>query len=98
MNVRPVMLPEPIWGRLATIAHDRETTIEDLLVAAVKQIIDPATIEERIVDLARAGWPDKVIASKTGALVGRVAKIRRDAGIPANKFRPYHATETRKAA
>ena len=94
----PVYLPEPIWGRIATIADDRGVSVEDLLTTAVMQIISPGTVEERIVDLVRAGFPDKVIASRTGEVVGRVANIRRNAGLAPNKFRPHHNIENRRAA
>lgn len=94
----PVYLPEPIWGRMATIADDRGVTVEDLLTTAVMQIIAPATVEERIVELVRAGFPDRVISTRTGEVVGRVATIRRRAGLAPNRFRPHHNYETRTAA
>jgi hypothetical protein len=95
MNVKPVLIPEIIWGKLATVADDRGVSVEDILVAAVRQIIDPATVEERIVDLVRAGWPDRVIAGKTGELVARVATVRRAANLPPNKFRPWMGAEAK---
>lgn len=84
--MKSVILPDTIWGRIISVAEDRGVTVEDILVAAVRQIIDPATVEERIIDLVRAGWPDKVIAGKTGELVNHVAAVRRSAGLPPNKF------------
>lgn len=90
----PVYLPEPIWGRLATVADDRGVSVEDILTTAVRQLIDPMTVEEQIVDLVRAGWPDKIIAAKTGQVLGRVARVRRAAHLPPNKFRPWMNTHS----
>lgn len=83
----PVHLPEIVWGKLATVADDRGVTVEDILTTAVMQLIAPSTAEERIIQFARAGFPDAVIADRTGQLLARVAEIRRGAGIPANRYR-----------
>ncbi len=83
----PVLLPEVVWGKLATVADDRGVSVEDILTSAVMQLIAPSTVEERIVQFARAGYPDAVIADRTGQLVARVGEVRRAAGVPANRFR-----------
>ncbi len=35
----PVTLPEPVWGRLASIADRRGVTVADLLAGAVRALV-----------------------------------------------------------
>lgn len=85
--VRHVGIPESVWGRLASVAETRGVTVEDLLVASITEVIKPRSRQERIVQLAHAGLPDRVIAERTGELKGFVGEVRRRAGIPVNKQR-----------
>lgn len=80
-----VILPDDVWGLLATVADDRDTTVSDLLVAAVAQIVKPRDRRERVLLLVRAGFTDALTAERTGELRQYVGSIRRGAGLPANR-------------
>lgn len=82
---RTVILPEKVWGRLVTRAEDRGVPVEEFIVAAVNQLITAQSVEERIVDLVRVGFPDRAIAERTGELLHRVAAVRRRAHLAPNK-------------
>ena len=84
-GVKQVTVPERVWGRLASEADNRGVTVEDVLVEAINHVIRPQDRREQIVVLALAGWTDRDIAERTGEVVGFVATVRRQAGIPANK-------------
>jgi len=81
-------LPEPIWGRLATIAADRKTNVGQIIYAAVMNELKPRDRREYVLSLVRSGYPDRVVADMTGELRQYVAETRRRAGLPANKDRP----------
>lgn len=86
-ELKTITVPEKVWGRLATEADHRGVTVEDVLVSAINNVIRPQDHRDTIVALVEAGFPDNVIASRTGQLVGRVAEIRRKAGLKPNRAR-----------
>lgn len=87
LGAQTVILNERVWGRLATVADDRGVSIEDVLEAAIESLIKPATVEDRVLQLVRAGYPDRIIAGTTGLLLERVRTIRRKARLAPNKYR-----------
>lgn len=80
-----VTLPDQIWGRLATVAADRGVKIEDLLVAAVREVVKPRSRRERVLAYVRAGYTDAGAAEATGELKSYVGDVRRAAGLPPNR-------------
>lgn len=84
-------LPTDVWGRLASAAEDRGVTVQDIIVAALRPLLAPQTVQARVVGLARAGVPDQRICEETGMDRAFVARTRRSAGIPANKQRKASA-------
>lgn len=94
--MKTVTMPDDVWGRLATIADDRNTTIAELLVAAVMEITEPRTRGERVVQLVRAGLTDAQIAERTGELKSYVGDVRRAAKLPPN--RQWRTDNERKTA
>lgn len=92
MRTRQVMIPERVWGRLASIADDRGTTVEDLLVHAIDSIAEPKTrleqrsTRERVVALVLDGHADASIAEELHIYVQRVAEIRRSAKLRPNSY------------
>ncbi len=83
---RAIHVPEPVWGRLASLADDRGVQIEDLLTAAIISITQPQTVREQILQMVRAGLPDAVIADHIGYTLSQVAVVRRSAKLPANSM------------
>jgi hypothetical protein len=78
-------LPTHIWGRLASVAEARGVKVADIIVAALRPLLAPQTLNARVVELARAGFTDTHICEATGQDRSFVARTRRSAGIPANK-------------
>lgn len=89
---RAVWVPEDVWGRLASVADDRGTTIEALLVLAIESIAEPKmrrdqhATRKRVVDMVLAGHADAAIAEEMGIYVQRVAEIRRSAKLQPNTY------------
>lgn len=94
--MKSVTMPDEIWGRLASVAADRNTTVEELLVAAVMEITKPGSRHERIRQLVRAGYTDVQIAERTGELKAFVGAVRRKAELPPN--RQWRTDNERKAS
>lgn len=92
IRTRQITIPEHVWGRLASIADDRGTTIEELLVHAIESIAEPKThleqrtTRERVVAMVLDGHADASIAAELHIFVQRVAEIRRKAKLPANNY------------
>lgn len=84
MNVK---LPDQVWGRLASVADDRGVTVEQLLIAAVAEVVKPRDRRERVLHYVRAGYTDARVAEATGELKHYVGDVRRRAGLPANRQR-----------
>lgn len=82
---KAVIVPSKVWGRIASIAEDRGTTVEEILVAALKEIVRPTNRHERVLQLVRAGLTDARVAERTGELKNYVANVRRQAGLKANR-------------
>lgn len=80
-----VELSAPVWGRMATIAEDRGVTVADILVAAVHEVLQPRSRQERVLNAVRAGLPDCAVSEQTGELRAYVARVRRDAGLKPNR-------------
>lgn len=90
-----VALPEPVWGRLASIADARGVSVADVIGKAIAAEMKPRPLlhsvsfkrRQVVVSLVEAGHTDRFIAEATGELVQYVRDARRDAGLPANKAR-----------
>lgn len=88
MNGKAVILPERVWGRLASAADHRGVTVADLLTVAVEGLIrtnrtDP---RERLLSEIRSGVPDPVVAHRMGIPLEAVRQERRAMGMSAPKF------------
>lgn len=83
--MKSVGLPDTVWGRLATTADARGVSVEDLLVAAITEVVKPQSRQERVLEAVRAGLSDAVVAERTGELKQYVGVVRRRAGLPANR-------------
>lgn len=87
-----VILPDRVWSRLVSAAEARDTTVTDLLVAAIRPFVTPQTPHDRsrlrrarIIGLVQTGWPDRKISIRTGETRGFIADVRREAGLKPNK-------------
>lgn len=84
----PVYFPERMWAQLTVKADERGVRVAPMLAAAVMELTQQwESRSHRVQVLARAGLPDQVIAERTGETRKFVGDARRDAGIPANRFR-----------
>lgn len=88
MSEKAVILPERVWGRLASAADHRGVTVADLLTVAVEGLIATKRRDsrERLLSEIRAGVPDPVVAHRLGVPVEAVRRERRALGMRAPKF------------
>ena len=80
-----ITLSDRVWGRLASRADDMGVRVTELLAMAVQNLV-PEPESDRVVLLASSGLSDKEIARVMSLTNEQVARRRRHAGIPANKW------------
>jgi len=82
-----VDIPDRDWARLVGVAEERGVKLPELVYAAVLDLMPwRDTIADQVQHLARAGFPDARIAERLGVNNAQVSALRREAGIPANRF------------
>ncbi|MBW1639264.1 hypothetical protein G3H63_09295 [Microbacterium resistens] len=93
-------MPDSDWARLLEVAEAHGVRLPQLILAAALELMPwRDTLADRVAHLARAGLPDARIAERLDLPNYRVAEMRRDAGIPANRFtRGEGRTTGRKTA
>ena len=102
MKVVTLNLPDPVWGRLASAAEERETTVASLIESGIRSILTPSArihinaLARRlaVTTLVRDGMPDAVICERLGESRSYVSDVRRAAGLKPNRQRRTD-TETR---
>lgn len=81
-----ITLPSQVWGRLASLAEERNTDVGGLIADSIRATIDhPRGNTARIEQAVRNGWADGDIAVVLGMTRAAVAQLRRRAGLPANR-------------
>jgi DNA-binding CsgD family transcriptional regulator len=75
------------WAMLVDRAEAHGLKVPDLLVAAVHQVMPhERPVGDDVLRLVRAGFPDALIGERLGLDNATVKRIRRRAGLPANRF------------
>lgn len=83
-----VDIPDREWAIMVTRAEQHGLKIPDLIRAGITSVMPHnRPIGDDVIMLVRAGYPDARIAERLGVVNGTVARIRRRAGLPANRFR-----------
>lgn len=80
-----VTLPDHVAARLRHVATEQHTTVENLLIAAIRPLVSATSRRGRILNLVTAGWSDRMISEHTGELRTYIGAVRRDAGLKPNK-------------
>lgn len=75
-DTKTVRIPTRIWGRIASEADHRGTTVEDLLVASILQIVYKKHRHATVIGLAALGHADRAIAELTGETLQFVREAR----------------------
>lgn len=86
VRVVQVSLPENVWGRLASIADDRGTTVAEVIAETMTRLVPQPRTVDAVVPLVLAGLPDKEIARRLDLTNLAVQTRRRAAGLPANRL------------
>ncbi len=80
-----ITMPDRVWGRLASRADDMGVRVAELLTMAIQNLA-PEPETDRVAVLASSGLSDKEIARAMSLTNEQVARRRRRAGIPANRW------------
>lgn len=90
MNIT-INIPDRDWYTLAEKADMTGVKISDVIVTAMRSVIDTnprrIILSERVTELVKADVPDPVIAQRLGITVQHAAELRRAAGLKPVKFR-----------
>ena len=84
-------IPDREWFELTGRAEKTNTRLQDLIITAVRGLLEDTprktTMGDRVRDLVADGIPDPVIAHRLNVPVEYVRSLRRRAGLEAVKFR-----------
>lgn len=103
----PVVMPERVWGRLASLAAERQATVGDLIADAVEGLVAPRLARDEVPDRIRevlahmceAGMGIESISSQLHVDSRRVARWLAQCGLKtAGQRREDKARQTRREA
>ena len=82
-----VDIPDREWAVLLDRAEANGLKVPELLHMAIRSVF-PHTrpMGEDVLILVRAGFPDRQVAERLGVTNAVVQRLRRKAGLPANRF------------
>lgn len=78
-----VTVPARVWGLLANEAEERGTRVDDLVVAAIRNVLWRSHRQAVVIGLALLGHTDKAIAELTGESHEFIREARHSVGISA---------------
>lgn len=96
-NEVAITVPMSVWGRLASEADLRGSTVADVLVVAIQNTIRRSHRDALILGLLLQGHTDQVITTLTAESPGHVREVRKAAGIKANRRGPGNYDKEKEA-